>query len=365
MELTICRKLKLLPSPKDQTAFLTTLSAIKASLNYVSAEIHQSNDLDFFSLNLCLYRSLRSLFGLKAQMAQSVLKTVIARYKSLNTNGHEWTKIIFKKPDCALVYGRDYSFTGGKLSINTLNGRIRTGYSVDTGELPSGVKFGTATLLTRKGKFFLHIPITMSIAEPEDISSSFGVDMGINFLATSYDGRKTSFFDGRSVKVKRAKYQRVRKELQKVGTPAARRRLKAIGQRERRFMTDVNHQLSKALVEQAGENSLIVIEDLTGIRRSTERVRVKDRYVSVSWAFYQLRQMIEYKAVRNGSVVAAADPRYTSQTCPCCNHIAKANRSRKTHIFKCQLCGYQSNDDRVAAMNLRLKGIKYLTGGLG
>ncbi|HDR7791220.1 TPA: transposase, partial [Bacillus paranthracis] len=37
----------------------------------------------------------------------------------------------------------------------------------------------------------------------------------------------------------------------------------------------------------------------------------------------------------------------------------KANRNKKLHTFKCKNCQYQSNDDRIGAMNLHRKGIKH------
>jgi len=43
----------------------------------------------------------------------------------------------------------------------------------------------------------------------------------------------------------------------------ARHRLKAIGQRENRWIQDVNHQVSKALVENNPKHTLFVLEDLT------------------------------------------------------------------------------------------------------
>lgn len=152
----------------------------------------------------------------------------------------------------------------------------------------------------------------------------------------------------------------LRKELQKRQTPSARRRLKAIGQRENRWMQDVNHCISKALVESNPKHTLFVLEDLTGIRNVTERVKMKDRYVSVSWSFYDLEQKLIYKAKQNQSTVIKVDPRYTSQCCPVCGHIEKSNRNKKIHLFTCKNCGYKSNDDRIGAMNLYHMGISYL-----
>ena len=121
-------------------------------------------------------------------------------------------------------------------------------------------------------------------------------------------------------------------------------------------MRDVNHQVSKALVSRQSKPTLFALENLEGVRHATEKVRVQDRYVQVSWAFYQLRQMIEYKAKKAGHSVIVVDPRYTSQTCPKCGTVRKANRDKRLHEYHCSNCGYRSNDDRVAAMNIQRLG---------
>ena len=125
-------------------------------------------------------------------------------------------------------------------------------------------------------------------------------------------------------------------------------------------MQDVNHCISKALVVNNPQGTLHVLEDLTGIRSATERVRVKDRYVLVSWSYYDLEQKLIYKAMEHGQKVIKVNPRYTSQTCPKCGHIDKKNRDKQKHIFCCKNCGYKSNDDRIGAMNLYRMGIEYL-----
>ncbi len=52
--------------------------------------------------------------------------------------------------------------------------------------------------------------------------------------------------------------------------------------------------------------------------------------------------------------------------CPKCMVVDKRSRNKKLHEFRCINCGYRSNDDRVAAMNLHLLGrLHLLTGMLG
>ena len=343
-----------------------TMSAYSAACNYVSDYVFRTHNLKQFSLNKALYSILREKFSLKSQMAQSVLKTVVAKYKTILENQKKWIKPCFKRPQYDLVWNRDYSLARNCFSVNTLKGRIKLPY------FAKGMykyfdhtiyKFGTAKLVNKCGKYFLHIAVTYDIEEVRlyDICNIVGIDRGINFVVATYDSKhRSDFVNGRIIKQKRANYSKLRKELQMRQTPSARRRLKAIGSRENRWMQDVNHCVSKALVKTNPKHTLFVLEDLSGVRNATERVKTKNRYVSVSWSFYDLEQKLIYKAKQNQSIVIKVDPRYTSQRCPVCGHIEKANRNKKTHLFSCKSCGYKSNDDRVGAMNLYHMGVNYL-----
>jgi len=53
----------------------------------------------------------------------------------------------------------------------------------------------------------------------------------------------------------------------------------------------------------------------------------------------------------------AVPPHYTSQTCPCCGHVAKANRKTQAK-FECVACGYANNADIVGAMNILARGYR-------
>ena len=365
-QMSITAKIQVVASDEDKALLDETMSVYREACNYVSAYVFRTHDLKQFSLNKALYSILREKFGLKSQMAQSVFKTVIARYKTILENQKEWIKPNFKKPQYDLVWNRDYSLTQSCFSVNTLNGRVKLPYfnkGMSKYFDHTIYKFGTAKLVNKHGKYFLHIPVTYDVEEASlsDVCNVVGIDRGINFVVATYNSKhKSEFVRGRSIKQKRAHYSALRKELQMRHTPSSRRRLKSIGQRENRWMQDVNHQISKALVESNPKHTLFVLEDLSGVRNATERVRTKDRYVSVSWSFYDLEQKLIYKAKQNQSIVIKVNPRYTSQCCPVCGHIEKANRNKRLHLFTCKNCGYKSNDDRIGAMNLYRMGINYL-----
>ena len=364
--MTVTAKIQIVVSDTDKIMLDETMSVYCDACNYVSEYVFHTHDLKQFSLNKVLYSVLREKFGLKSQMAQSVLKTVIAKYKTILESQNKWMKPSFQKPQYDLVWNRDYSLTQNCFSVNTLNGRVKLPYFTEgmSKYFDHAIyKFGTAKLVNKHGKYYLHIPVTYEVEESNlsDICNVVCIDRGINFVVATYDSNhKSGFVSGKAIKQKRANYSKLRKELQMRRTPSARRRIKAIGQRENRWMQDVNHQVSKALVESNPKHTLFVLEDLLGIRNATERVKTKDRYVSVSWSFYDLEQKLIYKARQNQSSVIKVAPHYTSQCCPVCGHIEKANRNKKIHLFTCRNCGYKSNDDRIGAMNLYRKGINYL-----
>ncbi len=365
-QITITAKIQISATADDKVLLNKTMSVYSDACNYVSDYVFRTHDIKQFSLNKALYSTLRERFGLKSQMAQSVFKTVIAKYKTVLENESKWIKPSFKKPQYDLVWNRDYSLTQNCFSVNTLSGRVNLPYFAEGMSKyfdHTIYKFGTAKLVNKHDKYFLHISVTYDVEESDisDICNVVGIDRGINFVVTTYDSKhKSGFVSGKAIKQKRANYSKLRKELQMRQTPSARRRMKAIGSRENRWMQDVNHQVSKALVKNNPKHTLFVLEDLSGIRNATERVRTKDRYVSVSWSFYDLEQKLIYKAKQNQSTVIKVNPAYTSQCCPVCGHIEKANRNKKIHLFCCKNCGYKSNDDRIGAMNLYRMGINHL-----
>jgi len=81
-----------------------------------------------------------------------------------------------------------------------------------------------------------------------------------------------------------------------------------------------------------------------GIReRSNQQPRSKtERRRSNSWAFFQLRQFIAYKAIRTGVLLVLVNPPYTSQTCHCCHRIGE----RQGKCFRCaDGCGWHGDAD--------------------
>lgn len=391
--LTKTIKLRIYVTPEQEMLFRQMTEQYRQACNFVSQYIFDNQfNMAYQSLNKKLYSDLRKLFGLKSQLAQSSIKTAISRYKTIkqqlfqnpyrykDENGNWqritktlewlWKAVLFRRPQADLVRNRDYSFVddGQVLSINTLGKRTKCTFEGEhfSEYLDGSYDLGTAKLVELKGLWYLHIPVTKIVEDfqNEHVRHVVGIDRGLRFLTVSYDEQgKTEFVSGRKIATKRHKFQEVRKQLQSKGTKAAKRRLKAISGRENRWMSDMNHQISKTLVQKYGKDTLFVLEDLTGVSFEENNLsqNAKRNYDLRSWAFYQLEQFLTYKAHENRSEVLKVSARYTSQRCPKCGTIHKGSRDHHKHLYSCQ-CGYKSNDDRIGAMNIQLLGTMWISG---
>ena len=393
MEQTVNIKVKLnILEPNVGMKFSKTMEQYRLACNYVSEYLFNNNfPLNKNEVQKVIYNTIREKFNLKSQMTISCIRSVIARYKTVKTqmarrpykyqdqNTGEWYRevrdltwlhkpISFNRPQVDLQRNRDWSYlSSGQLSINTLDGRVKVdpicrGFNQ---YLDGTWKFGLAKLLKSSGKWYLHISATKEVADfnKQTVKHVVGLDRGLRFLATSYDEQgKTAFFDGQAIMRKRAKYQKLHATLQAKGTKSAKRRLKKLSGRENRWISDVNHCLSKTLVQKYGANTLFVLENLNGVSFERTDLPKALRNQNKSWAFYQLEQFLTYKAHLHNSEVVEVSAKYTSQRCPKCGVIKKDNRNHEKHEYHCDNCSYRSNDDRIGAMNIQLLGTQYISG---
>jgi putative transposase len=198
---------------------------------------------------------------------------------------------------------------------------------------------------------FAYISVTIS-EHSEMIPQSFiGVDRnttGHIAVTANPDTGKIEKFGKKAIHIHK-KYSNVRKRLQKEGKF---RELKKTKGRESNIVKDLNHKISRELVNMArDQNAALVFEDLKGIRTTSKRQFKSFKYALHSWSFYQLQQFVEYKAKLLGVPVLYVDPAYTSQNCSICG--ARGQRNGKE--FKCPICGHVDHADVNAAFNIALR----------
>ena len=362
-----------------QDEIAATLHAFRDAANFTSQYIHEHRVYNHKTVQSAIYHDVRDRFGLRSQMACNCIKQVASKYIVRKTRDRR-EPVIFKRPFMVLDYPRDYRIVNERtVSVNTLGGRVLAAFQCGQHQREmlrlDGWNIKSSYLFFRKKdkKLFIAIAIEKDVLEPTMIGRDgvVGVDVGmINVAVTSDIAGHTAFFGGGKTRYTRWKYQTTRQEGQSKGTRSAKRRLRLLSGRERRFVTAENHRIAKEIVElsiRKYRNPVIAMENLKGIRKNGSNWRKKQKTALNSWAFYQLRQFITYKAAERGIPVVLVDPRHTSQRCPRCGHVHPGNRDRKNHAFTCRSCGYRSNDDRIGAMNIAVKAVTpgYMPGARG
>ncbi|WP_457398530.1 RNA-guided endonuclease InsQ/TnpB family protein [Thermostichus sp. OS-CIW-38] len=370
--LTISCKLKV---SQSQAAKLdATLEAFGQALNWVNQNTPEKVANAVKLQSLC-YREIRARFGLSSNLAQQVCRRLAGARKVAQQKNRpvKAFKGGFATYDARIFSFREKDWT---VSLTMVEGRERFELAIGRyqRERLAGSNPKSATLVKRKdGSYSIQICVEAEPSPPQRTGRVLGVDLGRTDIAHTSEGDN---WNGQQLNRIRDHYSKLRAVLQRKaskGTRSSRRRCRELLQRlsgkERRFQsrqrcvakTWVNHRISKAIVSRAkATNSAIALEDLTGIReRVNQQPRSKaERRRANSWAFYQLRQFLEYKARVAGVSLVLVPPAYTSQTCHKCLHIhpdpAQSYRSGKK--FKCGHCGWEGDADLNGANVIALLG---------
>jgi putative transposase len=350
--------LKLVPSTEQYAGLLETMHQFNAGANYVAEVAFAERLANKHELQKLVYGELRTVYHLSAQLAIRCISKVTEVYKRDKS-----IKPLFR-PEGAIVYDpRVMSFKGlSTVSLLTISGRLPVPFSIGAYQQARlGSIKGQADLICRNSVFYLAVTLDVPVPSLEETEGAVGVDLGIINLATTSDGET---FSGEAVERNRKRHQALRQRLQKRGTKSAKRHLKRLSGREKRFKKNTNHIISKRIVHKAkAAGQAIAIEDLRHIRQRTERtVKRSQRNRHSSWAFAQLRFFLEYKARVAGVMLYTVDPRNTSRTCSQCGYCAQSNRQSQAS-FRCQSCGFAAPADVNASVNISRAAVKRLIVG--
>jgi IS605 OrfB family transposase len=329
-----------------------TQQAFNRAASYCASVAWEQGVTNKNKLHHLVYAATRSTYGLGAQLA-CCARDKAAEAVRRARHDKQATCPVFRDDSSIRYDARTYRLMSlDRASLNTLTGRV-------IGQLVLGEfqrrtlydttwKIGAAELLRRANVWYLHITQTKAAPAPDEPTGVLGVDLGLVNLATDSDGEQYSGAPLRAIRERRFQH---RQWLQKTNTRRARWRLRQLAGKEARFQRQINHEISKRLIQKAKQQrKALALEDLKGIR---ERVTVRrsERRQRASWAFQQLRSFVSYKAQREGVRVILIDPRNTSRTCSACGQCEKDNRKTQDR-FLCVACGFGANADVNAAVNI-------------
>jgi IS605 OrfB family transposase len=233
------------------------------------------------------------------------------------------------------------------VSISTIKGRKK--YIIKIPSYFERYDFKTsdsARIRTKRGRIFIDIIVDVVFQKKRVIKKIIGVDRGVYNPAVTSDN---TFFNSRKLREIKGRFKYLKGCLQRAGTRSSKRHLKKLAGRERRFVVDVNHCISKTIVNK--DCDAIALEQLRmeNMKRKGKTSKKVRRLIG-NWSAKQLLGFIEYKAEMIGKTIILVNSHYTSQACNRCGDIRRANRKGK--LFKCCVCGYSLHADLNASRNI-------------
>ncbi len=313
MHTVLTVKCKLQPSASQIEALEETVTAFTDACNAALKVASEHGEWRRFELHRLCYYTLRSEFGLSANLAVQAIRRV-AKRKGKSTGGFKYGSVAYDQ--------RTLSLKGEVASLTTVSGRERTlplaignyqrhllsnAQSVQGGQLVKG----------KHGKWYIHITIRTNVPKNPGGGETVGIDLGQATIAALSDGRR---YTGGQIKSKRLHYRakrgEVRSKLDTERTRALKLLWDRLSGRERRFVRHTLHTVTRRIVNSLEPGDTIAIEDLTHLRSSTKRRSKTARYEHNLWPYSLFRKMLEYKALLRGIAVVVVEARNTSRSCP-------------------------------------------------
>ncbi|MCD1278604.1 transposase [Psychrobacter sp. CCUG 69069] len=225
------------------------------------------------------------------------------------------------------------------------------------------------TISKKSGHWYVSFGTERELAEKpaHPSKTAIGLDMGITKLLTTSNGTyikpKNSF---KANQVKLAKLQRglAKKVTFSENWKKHNRKIQKLHHHIANVRQDYLHKLTTSISK---NHAMIACEDLKVANMSTSAsgsMENKGRQVKaksglnksiLDQGWGMMVNMLEYKQQWRGGLLIKVNPRYTSQTCFNCQHIAKENRQTQAK-FECVKCGHKANADINAAKNILSAG---------
>jgi len=357
-ELVLTTVCKLAPTSEQISEMEDTLKAFADACNWINQNVPE-NLRNSVVIHHMVYRDVRSKFGLSANLAIRAINRVAANRKAA-LKDHSTVKSF--EPTSIDYDARIFAFREKDESVSLTLLRSRQRIKLILGDFQRdrlrGSRPTSATLCKKGSEYYINIQTKSEAPKPIQTDEVLGVDLGITDIAVTSEGQK---FGGKTIKRIKNHYAYMRSVLQQKaskGTRSSRRRCRELQKRlsgkESRYQRQINHEISKAIVTRAKEISAkIALEDLSGIREDVnQKVGKNQRRRVNSWAFYQLREFLSYKALQAGIPLVLVDPAYTSKTC----HVCGTRGSRNGKHFKCPSCSWSGDADFNGARNIAMLG---------
>jgi putative transposase len=338
-------KVKLNISENEKSTLLQTMKIFSDVFNFYSAWSSQNNNsTSKLKAHKETYQQTKSMFHLPSALIQS------ARDMALESCKNKRKKHAPKKKQTSSIRYDQRTFTlrGEQLTISSIEKRIKTiiklsNYSIEYFNSWKLLKTGYLSL-QGKNLYFTFLFEKEAVSNKQ-VGKIVGLDRGIiNTIATS----EGILYTGKALRKNKRKHMYLKRRLQAKGTRSARKRLKGLSGKEKRFSDNFLHCMAKNLANDT-DVSTYVLENLTKIK--SKKYNNKSNKIVSNWGFKRFETLLKYKTEASGIKIEFVDARFTSQICSCCGMIDK--QARNKGIYTCSRCCLTIHSDINAAINIR------------
>ena len=344
---------------KEDHEYWSSLLALSREAYNKCANILDANHIhmDLQSVHKAVYEILREEYPtIPSQAVIKIYKECISAFRSIKSNEHKNHKIPEKTGLSMRLDKRLYSkFSRNSIALCSGKSCRRAVADIVGYEKLETlfIKYTTADplIFKRDGRFFL--AITFNVPDvPLQNDTCIGLDMGERRFAISSDG---IMFHDKEYNKRRRKLRYLKRCLQKKGTKSAHRHSHKLSIKEQNQSIDMCQKIANAVL-QSTPSSIIVMEDLSGIKQKTAKTKEGFKRKShnrrmYQIPFYKFKQILSYKAPLYGKAVETVSPFLTSQT-DCTT--GKKEGTRKNRRFYCKN-GTVLDADWNAAINIAQK----------
>lgn len=124
----------------------------------------------------------------------------------------------------------------------------------------------------------------------------------------------------------------------------------------KRYVLKSCRKIVNQLIAHYGDNVIYVTE----LHPSLDVNKTPNIILSPDY-FYKALFTILFELVGQSAAIIQVPNNETSIICPQCGFTSSTNRQKERHTFKCLNCGFVSNDDQTAAINIRQRGLRYIS----
>ena len=343
-----------------ETYWKNLLLTANEMYDFVSEMIFPHKLKAFMAVHRMCYHRLRKTFPtIPSQICIKIEQAVSANYVACVKNTKEYPKKPLRRKNPALQLDQCLYSHLTTSSINLSTGvpqkraAVRFEIYPKFDEMTKNCRMRDPLIRLKDGRLKLLVPFD-SVEIPVIGETYLGIDLGMRRIATTSDGIAYSDKEYLANR-RRIRYKKSILTSKKKHSHSARRKLKALRHKERNVSKNFCHHLANELLKT--DKTVLVMEDLTKIKQKTAKteqghVRKRHNNAISQVPFYQIKQILTYKAPLIGKRVETVSPHNTSKM-DCRNGSTKECKRIGCRFYASD--GVVFDADWNAAINIALR----------